>query len=75
VSAKVYRCIDNFTKEPFAMKVIDIEFAWGRSLASIRNKYVGLLKSESKLMMECNHENLLKCIEVHENKELKLMIL
>lgn len=57
------------------MKVIDLqEIAreGNRAVKAIRER---LAVSEPQLMMQCNSPNLIKCFDIYENKDLKVLIM
>ena len=71
----VYRGMDDITKNQVAIKVIDMTNIKNEANNIVRQIKLRLAESEPRLMYICDSENLLKCYDVYENEDLKLIVI
>ena len=62
-------------KRKVALKVIDLLDIRDESHPKVKEIRERLAISEPKLMMKCNSEHLLKCYDIYENKDLKILVM
>jgi serine/threonine protein kinase len=55
--------------------VLDLEAVENEPNERVKEIRRRLCVSESRLMMICNSEHVIKCFDVYENKSLKIMVL
>ena len=71
----VYRGMDDKTKKQVAVKLINMRQIKGDKNEVVRNIKLRLAESEPRLMYMCDSPYLLKCYDVYENEDLKVLII
>ena len=59
----------------FALKVIDLRDISHETNIKVKMIKERLAASEPKLMMLCDSPNVMKCYDIYENKDLKILVL
>jgi serine/threonine protein kinase len=59
----------------FALKVIDLRDISYETNIKVKMIKERLAASEPKLMMLCDSPNVMKCYDIYENKDLKILVL
>ena len=71
----VYRGMDDKTKKQVAIKLINMRQIKQDKNEVVRNIKLRLAESEPKLMYMCDSPYLLKCFNVYQNEDLKILII
>jgi serine/threonine protein kinase len=74
-NGQVYKGLDDRSKKHVAIKIMDMREINGEKSNTVRAIKQRLCESEPRLMFECNSPNLIKCLDVYRNDDLKVLVL
>ena len=71
----VYKGMDDDNKNLVALKVLDLHAIEKEPNERVREIKRRLCRTDSQLMMICNSTNVVRCFNVYENKQMKIIVM